>query len=103
MLTEMGIYRGSTKHIQLVLIDKDGNKVMVDVSNLQVDVYRPDGTLYASYNSGFDPRPDGSVFRSITIGPDQPTGIWRVVWRYVDIYGNTWVEEMPFVVSDPVR
>jgi uncharacterized protein YfaS (alpha-2-macroglobulin family) len=99
---ELGMYRGSTKHLKLEIFDKDGNKVVIDTASLSLTLYRPDGTDMVTFTSGFDPQPDGSVVKTITIPEAEPTGIWRAVWRYVDPDGNTFVEEVPFVVSDPV-
>jgi uncharacterized protein YfaS (alpha-2-macroglobulin family) len=102
-IVELGLYRGSTKHLKLEIFDKDGNRVVIDTASLTLTLYRPDGTIMATFTSGFDPQPDGSVVRTITIPEAELTGIWRAVWRYVDPDGNTFVEEVPFVVSDPVR
>jgi uncharacterized protein YfaS (alpha-2-macroglobulin family) len=99
---ELGLYRGSTKHLKLEIFDKDGNKIAIDTTSLSLTIYRPDGTVMAIFTNGFDPQPDGSVVKTITIPETEPTGIWRAVWRYVDSDGNTFVEEVPFVVSDPV-
>jgi len=99
LIRENGLYRGSTKYIKFEIFDINGNRVAVNTSNLVLTLYRPDGTAI-TYTSGFEPSPDGSVLRAITIGESEPTGIWRAVWEYVDEYGNRWVEEMPFVVSE---
>jgi len=64
MNRELGLYRGSTKHIKFEIFDRDGNRVVVDVSRLVLNLYRPDGSVI-TYSSGFDPQPDGSVFLSI--------------------------------------
>jgi len=101
-IMELGMYKGSTKHLKLDIFDRDGNKVMINTATLTLTLYRPDGTVMSTFTSGFDPQPDGSVVRSITIPETEPTGIWKAVWRYVDPDGNTFVEEVPFVVSDPV-
>ena len=101
-ITELGLYRGSTKYLKLEIFDKDGNKVTINTATLTLTLYRPDGTILSTFTSGFDPQPDGSVVKSITIPETEKTGIWRAVWRYVDAEGNTFVEEVPFVVSDPV-
>ena len=93
------MYRGSSKYIKFELFDKDGNKLFVDVSRLVLKLYAPDGTVI-TYTDGFEPQPDLSVYRVITIDSDWPTGIWRAVWEYVDEFGNKWIEEMPFVVSE---
>jgi uncharacterized protein YfaS (alpha-2-macroglobulin family) len=100
---ELGLYRGSTKHLKLEIFDRDGNKIVINTAMLTLTIYRPDGTDMATFTSGFDPQPDGAVVKSITIPESEPTGIWRAVWRYTDPDGNTFVEEVPFVVSDPVR
>jgi uncharacterized protein YfaS (alpha-2-macroglobulin family) len=102
-LSELGLYRGSTKYLRLEILDKDGNRVTIDTARLSLRIYRPNGTVMATITSGFDPQPDGSVIRGITIPPDEPTGIWRAVWYYTDAGGNTFVEETVFVVSDPER
>jgi uncharacterized protein YfaS (alpha-2-macroglobulin family) len=99
---ELGLYRGSTKHLKLEIFDKDGNRVVIDTASLSLTLYRPDGTVMVTFTGGFDPQPDGSVVKTITIPETESTGIWRAVWRYVDPDGNTFVEEVPFVVSDPV-
>ena len=99
---EQGLYRGSTKHLKLEIFDVNGNRVMIDTASLSLTIYRPDGTVMMAVTSGFDPQPDGSVVKVITIPEVEPTGIWRAVWRYTDPDGNTFVEEVPFVVSDPV-
>ena len=101
-LIELGMYRGSTKHLKLEIFDKDGNKVVINTATLTLKLYRPNGTIFSTFTSGFDSQPDGSVVKSITIPETEPTGIWKAVWRYDDPYGNTFVEEVPFVVSDPV-
>jgi uncharacterized protein YfaS (alpha-2-macroglobulin family) len=102
-ISELGIYRGSTKYLRLEIRDKDGNMVTIDTARLTLTIYRPNGTVMATYSSGFDPQPDGSVIRGLTIPSDEPTGIWRAVWNYTDVYGNTFVEETVFVVSNPDR
>lgn len=102
-IAELGLYRGSTKHLKLEIFDRDGNRVVIDTATLSLTIYRPDSTVMATFTSGFDPQPDGSVVKPITIPESEPTGIWKAVWRYADPYGNTFVEEVPFVVSDPVR
>jgi uncharacterized protein YfaS (alpha-2-macroglobulin family) len=97
------MYRGSTKHLKLEIFDKDGNKVMINTASLSLTIYRPNGTVMTTFTGGFDPQPDGAVVKSITIPANELTGIWKAVWRYVDLDGNTFVEEVPFVVSDPVK
>jgi uncharacterized protein YfaS (alpha-2-macroglobulin family) len=102
-LSELGMYRGSTKYLRLEIRDKDGDMVTIDVSRLSLTIYRPDGSIMTTYTSGFDPQPDGSVIRGLTIPSNEPTGIWRAVWNYTDAGGNTFVEETVFVVSNPER
>ena len=102
-VSELGMYRGSTKYLRLEIRDKDGNMVPIDTASLTLTIYRPNGAVMATYTSGFDPQPDGSVIRSLTIPSNEPTGIWRAVWNYTDAGGNTFVEETVFVVSNPER
>jgi uncharacterized protein YfaS (alpha-2-macroglobulin family) len=102
-VSEFGMYRGSTKYLRLEIRDKDGNMVTIDAARLTLTIYRPDGTIMATYISGFDPQPDGSIIRRLTIPSNETTGIWRAVWNYTDVSGNTFVEETVFVVSDPVK
>ena len=103
MIIELGMYRGSTKHLRLEIFGRDGSKVVIDTASLSLTLYRPDGTVMVTFTSGFDPQPDGSVVKTITIPEAESTGIWKAVWHYTDPYGNTYVEETPFVVSDPLR
>jgi len=99
MINEFGLYRGSSKYIKLEIFDGRGDRIVIDVSRLSLKLYRPDGS-FITHTDGFYPQPDGTVISPISIGDSEPTGIWRAVWEYVDEYGNKWVEEMPFVVSE---
>jgi uncharacterized protein YfaS (alpha-2-macroglobulin family) len=102
-VSELGMYRGSTKYLRLEIRDKDGNMIPIDTASLTLTIYRPNGTVMATYTAGFDPQPDGSVIRGLTIPSNEPTGIWRAVWNYTVAGGTTFVEETVFVVSDPVK
>ena len=98
-MSEFGLYLGSSKWFSFRLLDPDGDVIPINTSNLKLRVYRPDGSLYAEYTTGFVTRDDGSVIRLVTIDSDEMPGYWCAVWEYDDGFGHTWVEEMPFVVN----
>jgi len=99
-LLETGLFRGSTKYFRLDLFDKNGNRIAINPANLFLDLYMPNGSVI-TYNSGFEVQSDGGVIRAVSIDDLAPKGVWKAVWRYTDNFGNTWREEVAFIVSDP--
>lgn len=59
--------------------------------SLELEIYRPDGSLYGSYHDNYGGRPDGKIRIDIS---SPASGTWRI-----EVYGESVTGTIPYILN----